>query len=196
MISQILVELIQSFKVILYAILGMLGIFVAIGAALLSYKKYREAMFLQNPLNNRNFEVWYEGNVDKFDNLEDAAKGYISTLNKAAMYELRYGAQERKKAHYDEIKRAYHAIKAYEELRKKQDDELAELQKVHDEINQKYDELAKNYEGFDYRNFHVVNGETKRINRQLLAKFDLKDMHMPKPYEKAITKVMYRGFYA
>lgn len=97
MISQILVELIQSFKVILYAILGMLGIFVAIGAALLSYKKYREAMFLQNPLNNRNFEVWYEGNVDKFDNLEDAAKGYISTVNKAAMYELRYGAQERKK---------------------------------------------------------------------------------------------------
>ena len=111
MLNAIFSELLNTFTGILNVILYVLSIFVAIAIALVAYKKYRQAIFLENPNSNTEFQAFYQNRHDNYKTEHEAAKDFLNFKKLAAEYELLHASdikkqqlreqkQQRKDAYY------------------------------------------------------------------------------------------------
>lgn len=112
MLEMLINELANVFK----AVAGMLSIVVGIGVALVAFKKYRQAIFLADPSQSERFQKWQALEGHNFDSVEESAKAYLETVSAAAIYDLQYGREARKRALFYERRDAYRYIKALDKL--------------------------------------------------------------------------------
>ncbi|OOR88741.1 hypothetical protein LP109_13150 [Moraxella bovis] len=121
MFASLLGDIVSQLKVVLFAIVGMTAVVLSLLFTLLSYKKYREAMFVLYPKATEDFIQWQKENGDNFDSINDSAQAYINAKNAAAKFEMMHGKEYRKKQQYFEGRMAYEyfqrQIKAHDKIR-------------------------------------------------------------------------------
>ncbi|MBE9578663.1 MULTISPECIES: hypothetical protein [Moraxella] len=96
MLTSFLGDIVNQLRFVLFAIVGMTAVVLTLFLTLLSYKKYREAMFILYPKATEDFIQWQKENGDDFDNINDSAQAYINAKNVAAKFEMMHGKEYRK----------------------------------------------------------------------------------------------------
>lgn len=121
MFTSFLGEIVNQLRFVLFAIVGMTAVVLTLLLTLLSYKKYREAMFILYPKATEDFIQWQKENGDDFDSINDSAQAYINAKNAAAKFEMMHGKEYRKKQQYFQGRIAYEyfqrQMKAHDKIR-------------------------------------------------------------------------------
>lgn len=121
MLTSFLGDIVNQLRLVLFGIVGMTAVVLTLFLTLLSYKKYREAMFILYPKATEDFIQWQKENGDDFDNINDSAQAYINAKNASAKFEMMHGKEYRKKQQYFEGRMAYEYFqrqtKAHDKIR-------------------------------------------------------------------------------
>lgn len=115
MLAEILNDLVAEFTAILAPFFAVFAIAIAILIALIGFKYYRQAVFLENPQSER-FDKFYYANAHNYDTKQDAARDYLKFVKLANEYEYLYARRDRARDLYYERKDAYKFIKALDNM--------------------------------------------------------------------------------
>lgn len=115
MFDRIFSTLINTMITVLTAVSSALAIALSIVILLIAYKKYRQAIFLENPQENKEFVAFYQDRQFDYDSQEEAAKEFLNIKKLAAEYEILYEAdikREKIREKKKERKEAYYYLKS------------------------------------------------------------------------------------
>lgn len=76
MFDRIFSTLINTMITVLTAVSSALAIALSIVILLIAYKKYRQAIFLENPQENKEFVAFYQDRQFDYDSQEEAVKNF------------------------------------------------------------------------------------------------------------------------
>lgn len=115
MFDRLFANLVNSFLAVLNGVSSVLVVFVSIGVVLVAYKKYRQAIFLENPKANKEFLAFYQGSQANYDNEQEAAKDFLNLKKLAAEYEMLHAKDIKRDKFYEkrrERRNAYYYIQS------------------------------------------------------------------------------------
>lgn len=129
MFVDIFSELTAMFFGIFKTIAAAIAILLSIAVMLIVFKKYKVALFLEDPTKSERFNKWQAINGDEYDSIEESAKAYIEQVELANKFETLH-RKERAKELFYERRDAYRYLKAMDRYKLERDEESENLDKL------------------------------------------------------------------
>lgn len=113
MLADVFKDLIAEFSFLLKGILAMIAVAISLAAALLAFRQYKIAMFLENPrANSEKFDKFYTAYGHNYHSIKDAAQDYLHHVKLSEQYKQLYERQDKARQLYYERRDSYRYIKA------------------------------------------------------------------------------------